>query len=75
MWENIFKDKGKFHPGADHERTEGEQMYSRSRWGWVDKPRPGFSTPRNDPVPIVEKAGCNPKNLWKTADNIAHDGI
>ena len=38
--------------------------------GW-SAPRPGRSTPGNDPVPIVQSAGWDPGPVWTGAENLA----
>jgi hypothetical protein len=42
--------------------------------GW-STPRPGRSTPENDPVPIVQEAGWDSKPFWTDAENFAPTGI
>jgi hypothetical protein len=37
-------------------------------------PRP-LSTPRKDPVPIVQEAGWAPGTVWTGAENLAPTGI
>jgi len=47
---------------------------TRRGWGVSVTPRPLF-TPRKDPVPIVQKAGCAPEQVWTGAENLAPTGI
>ena len=38
-------------------------------------PHPGRFTPGNNPVPIVQEAGCAPGSVWTGAENLAPTGI
>ena len=71
-------DKG--HSTTGHESPEGEQMYSSTLPstsalnGW-SAPRSGRSTPRKEPVSIVEEAGWAPEPVWTGAENLAPTGV
>jgi hypothetical protein len=64
------------------EGTEVEEMYSSTLsltsaldgGGW-SMSRPSRSTPRKDPVPIVQEAGWAPGPVWTGAENLAPTGI
>ena len=78
----MGKGKGEVHPRTDHEGPEGEQIHSSTLSltsalngdGW-SKPRPGHFTPRKDPVPIVQEAGCATAPVWTGAENLTPPGF